>query len=174
MPKLEQLLRAIIACLGPKTDKPVVEWDETNASFSIQVNARDQGRFIGKGGATIWAIKSIFWYAGLAQIRKTVDIQLREPEEGDRRATPFRANPNWNRKAVSDTVNLILETCFNRPVVVWELREQGEAAASIEIVLPANLQGTYQDPSLAEAIKTLMFSTGMADGCSIKTEVVWK
>lgn len=174
MPKLEKLLRSIISRLGPKTERPVVNWDEENATFSIQVNARDQGRFIGKNGTAIWAIKSIFWYAGLAQIKRTVDINLREPEEGDRRATPFRPNPTWNKVALGEMIEEILSGCFNAVTSTWVIKDQGEASAVVVIQLEGYLQRPCSDPDLAEALRTLIFAAGMADGCSIKTEIVWK
>lgn len=174
MPKLEELLRKIIACLGPKTENPVVLWNEEDATFSIQVNARDQGRFIGKNGTAIWAIKSIFWYAGIAQIKRTVDIDLREPEEGDRRAAPFRPNPQWNKARIGDMIESILSSCFNGVSTQLAIQSVGPTSAVATVQLDKYLQTPCSDPDLAQALRTLIFAAGMADGCSIKTEIVWQ
>lgn len=173
--QLESTLRSIVACLGRKTPEPLLQWNETEASFTIQVSARDQGRFIGKGGIVIWALKSVFWYAGLAQIKRTVDINLLEPKDpsADQRAAPFKPDPKWDRTKVSDMINQVLNCCFKDSLMGWDISEPEPAKPKVTIHLQKYLQMPCSDPDFAEAIKTLIHAAGMANGCTIKTEVSW-
>ena len=174
-PKLEALLRSIIACVGRKTTDPLIQWNEETATFTIQVNARDQGRFIGKAGIVIWALKSIFWYAGLAQIMKTVDINLLEPKDpsSDQRAAPFKPNASWNRSKFTTMLERLLQTCFNEQAPDWHLETSEPAKALVTIEINKYLRTPCSDPDLEEAIRTLVHAAGMADGCAIKTEASW-
>jgi len=174
-PKLEKLLRAIIACVGRKTTDPIINWDESAHCFHIQVNAQDQGRFIGKKGVVIWALKAIFWYAGLAQITHTVDIDLLEPKDpdGERRATPFKPNLNWDTAEIETMLNEILETCFKESPR-YAIGKPEPAEAAISIILNPYLKTPCSDPDLAGAIKVVVHAAGMADGCAIKTEILWQ
>ena len=173
--KLETLLRSIVSCIGRKTTDPVLTWDESASCFHIQVNAQDQGRFIGKKGVVIWALKTIFWYAGLAQITRTVDIDLLEPKnpDGERRATPFKPNLQWDDKQVRNMIKEILETCF-KETPRYTLENSKPAEAEVEIKLNPYLKTPCSDPDIAEAIKVIIHAAGMADGCAIKTEVAWE
>lgn len=174
-PKLENLLLAIIACLGPQTASPLIEWNEEKAAFSIRVSARDQGRFIGKNGVAIWAIKAIFWYAGMAQIKRTVDLILLEPEEGDRRTAPFRSNPNWDDEKIKKMIDAILDNCFNEASHSWILEPLPPSTESkVKIFLDKYLQKPCANPDFSEAIKTIILAAGMADGASIQTEIKWE
>lgn len=175
-PKLEALLRAIIACIGRKTTEPVIQWNEDAAAFSIQVSAHDQGRFVGKKGIVIWALKSIFWYAGLAQITRTVDINLLEPEnpDKDRRAVPFRPNAKWDKARITAMIENILSACFNGSITGWSMTEPDHAEAEVSIHLNKYLHTPCSDPDFAEAINVLVHAAGMADGCSITTKVSWQ
>lgn len=173
-PKLESLLRAIIACVGRKTAEPVITWDDTAHCFHVQVNPQDQGRFIGKKGVVIWALKTVFWYAGMAQVTRSVDIDLLEPKDpNDRRPTPFKPNLNWNTSKIETMLNAILSVCLNEPPR-YTIEKPEPAEAMITILLNKYLQTPCSDPDLAEALKVLVHAAGMADGCSIKTEVFWQ
>lgn len=175
--KLEALLRSIIACLGRNTETPTVTWDETDHAFSIQVDGKDQGRFAGKEGIIYWAINTIFWYAGMAQILHTVKVNLLDPvvRHNGVGPMPYRPNPNWNRALVTAMVEEILAACFNGNVhTSYDLKELEPAKALMNISLEKYLQTVCSNPDIGEAIERLVYAGGKVDGGSIKTQIRWE
>lgn len=173
--KLDALLRAIIACLGRNTIDPKIHWNEEEHAFTIQVDGHDQGRFIGKMGIILWAINTVFWYAGLAQIQHTVKINLLNPlnPKPGIGQMPYRPNPSWNRQIVKAMAEAILGTCFNSDPRM-ELRDTEQARAAMLIKLEKYLQTPCSSPDIGEAIEKLVYAGGMVDGGSIKTEIRWE
>ncbi len=173
-PKLEALLRAIIACLGRNTNVPEITWEPANFQFVVAVDPRDQGRFVGKNGANHWAINALFWYAGLAQIQHIVRIELLSPEEPVRLGPrPFQKNPEWDQTRLKAMVFEILHSCFKtEPKFHIELSQVGRA--TVKISLDKYLQTPLLDPDFSKAVSTIIYCGGKVDGCSIETVIAWE
>lgn len=172
--KLEALLRLIVANIGKMTIEPEIQYSPAEAQFSLRIDGRDQGRFIGKQGKTIGALQTIFWYAGLAQIQKTAAIKLLEPEDRlDRRSPPFTPNPNWDRKKIGELIDAILKACFNHVSAAWVIEDNAEHSV-VQIQCDKYLQAPCSIPSIEDALKIVIHAAGMANGANLQTEVTWR
>lgn len=169
-------MRSIIACLARNTREPKIQWHE-DFSFTIQVDGHDQGRMVGKQGIILWAINTVFWYAGMAQLTHTVKIELLNPENPmpGLGPSPYRLNPNWNRKLVTNMVESILSTAFKGTCLArYELHESAPAKANLIVIMEKYLQTPCSNPDIGEAIEKLVYAGGMVDGGSIKTQIRWE
>lgn len=171
--KLEDLLRIIAGAISRK-DKAVIEHVPGDFLFRLQVSPSDQGRFVGKLGQTIWAIQTIFWYAGFTQVTHNYTIHLLEPKiPHDRHCPiPFRFNPEWDRAKISSLATAIHDYCL--PVHSrWKLTEINKTTALIHLVIEAYLQTPIHDPSFVDAYTIVMKVAGMSQGVNIKTDVTF-
>lgn len=173
-PKLKPLLQAIISGVGRKTNNPVIEWDEAGKGFTVQVDGQDQGRFIGKNGVVFWAINAVFWYAGYRQLGGHVVFVLREPEIRSSKLIPFKPNKNWDQARLSSLAEqLTFNTIGEENVRGILVTPMDDAEANIQIQLEPKLKSACEDPSLAEAIETIISAAGRADGCKASVKVSW-
>lgn len=173
-PKFEALLRAIVSCICRRTKSPQIEWDEERERWEITVAAADQGRMIGKKGITIWAVETFLWYAGLAHGITPEQVILITQKGTYPSKSPFKLNPKWDRKAIGALVDAISSACLKKsiPWVLTDGEEAGEAVLSVE--LEKYLQTAMSNPSFAEALEVIVHAASMADGASVKVEVLWK
>jgi predicted RNA-binding protein YlqC (UPF0109 family) len=173
--KLHSLLETIVLTIGRRTKAPEIEHYPNEALFTLAVDPHDQGRFIGKLGGTIWAIQSIFWYAGLTQFGWCYSVKLLEPDNPakERQPAPFKFNPKWDRKKIENLVDRILETCL-RTYCSWSLLETGAASLTINLTLMRYLKINLAEPSFVDAFETVMRVAGMSNGVQIKTEATWE
>src|SRR6266404_6249238 len=174
--KLRDLLAAIVANIGRKTPGPEIDYIPHMAVLTLRVNPHDQGRFVGKKGIVIWAINTILWYAGIANFGYTIGVKLLEPngDGQDRRAMPFRPDPNWDRKKLGLLVDAITQNCFHTLICPWVIEDTGEAEATVNLQLEKYLKMQCEEPNLAEAISKVIHAAGMAQGANIKTNISWK
>ena len=174
-PILKPLLLAIIAGVGRKTEDPLIEWDEESSIFTVQVDGRDQGRFIGKEGVVFWAINAVLWYAGIRQVNSHARFALLEPKvRGEATPIPFKPNPKWERPKIKNIVELLSSNSVGKENVLGiRITETGHAKADVQIVLDPALKKSCEDPNLAEAIETIISAAGRADGCTINAKVSW-
>jgi predicted RNA-binding protein YlqC (UPF0109 family) len=166
---LECFLRTIIAAIAKHTPEPKIVHLDKEYTFQIQVDGRDQGRIVGKGGAHIWAIQTLFWYAGFAQVRQGYSIRLLEPVTPYRGGpSPFRFTATWDRKIIQGLIDAILETCIPSHGSC-ELKEETKTSAVCTLKIEKYLQTPTDNPSLAEAISVVLKAAGMSQGVSIQT-----
>lgn len=172
--KLRSLLETITLSIGRRTKHPDIECYPNEAIFTLAVDPHDQGRFIGKLGSTIWAIQTIFWYAGLTQFGWSYSVRLLEPDNPakERRPAPFKFNPGWDRNKIENLVRQICDTCL-RSYCHWSLLETGEAKLTVNLNLMRYLRINLTDPSFPDAFETVLRVAGMSNGVQIKTEVAW-
>jgi predicted RNA-binding protein YlqC (UPF0109 family) len=172
--KLHSLLETIVLAIGRRTKAPEIEHYLNEARFTLAVDPHDQGRFIGKLGGTIWAIQSIFWYAGLTQFGWPYSVKLLEPDNPvkERQPAPFKFNPHWDREKIKNLIDRILETTL-RSYCRWSLQETGPASLTVNLTLMKYLKINLSDPSFADAFETVVRVAGMSNGVQITTETVW-
>jgi predicted RNA-binding protein YlqC (UPF0109 family) len=173
--KLRSLLETIVLAIGRRTKVPEIEHYPNEALFTLQVDPHDQGRIIGKLGRTIWAIQTIFWYAGLTQFGWSYSVKLLEPDNPikERRPAPFKFDPKWNRKKIGNLIDRILETCL-RSYCSWSLLETGEASMTVNLKMMKYLRINLTDPAFADAFETVLRVAGFSNGVKIVTEVTWE
>jgi len=172
--KLRNLLETIALAIGRRTH-PEIEHFPNQALFTLQVDPHDQGRFIGKLGGTIWAIQTIFWFAGLAQFGWSYTVKLLEPDNPvrERSPVPFKFNPKWDRKKITDLVGQILDVCLKQ-FQDHSLLETGEASVTVNLKLMKYLKTNLSEPNFVEAFETILRVAGMSNGVQIKTEAVFE
>jgi len=173
--KLRSLLETIVSSIGRRTKVPEIECHPNEALFTLAVDPHDQGRFIGKLGSTIWAIQTIFWYAGLIQCGWSYSVRLLEPDNPvrERRPAPFRFDPHWDRRKIENLVSTICDTCL-RSYCQWSLLETNESKLTVNLKLMRYLRINLTDPSFTDAFETVLRVAGMSNGVQIKTEATWE
>lgn len=172
--QLQELLEVITLCIARKTKNPEIEYIPEKALFTVRVDPHDQGKMIGKKGATIWAIQTMLWHAGMIYLNHTVGVQLLEPVKGaDIRATPFRARSKWDRELVTALIDKILSGCFGENYS-FILHEETQTCAKYIITLDAYLKMQVSEPSLEDALDRIIRSVGMSQGAYLNTQVIWK
>lgn len=171
--RLRSLLETIIFSIARRTKVPEIEHFPNDALFTFQVDPYDQGRFVGKLGTTIWAIQSVFWYAGLTQLGWSYSVKLMDHPLENRRSVPFKFDPNWDRKKINFLIDRILETCL-RHYCTWSLLETGPASLTVNLKLMRYLKINLTDPSFVDAFETVVRVAGLSNGVKIKTEAIWE
>jgi predicted RNA-binding protein YlqC (UPF0109 family) len=171
--KLRSLLETIVSTIARRTKAPEIEHYPNEALFTLQVDPYDQGRFVGRLGSTIWAIQTIFWYAGLTQLGWSYSIKLLDHPLEERKSVPFKFDPNWDRKKINNLVDRILETCL-RNYCSWSLTETGAAGLTVNLKLMQYLKINLTDPSFVDAFETVLRIAGLSNGVRIKTEATWE
>lgn len=173
--RLRSLLETIVCTIARRTKAPEIEHFLNEALFTLQVDPHDQGRFIGKLGGTIWAIQTLFWYAGSTQFGWPYSVKLLEPETPvkERRPVPFKFNPNWDRKKITNLIATISDVCL-RSYCRWSLLETGEASLTVNLKLMQYLRINLTEPSYVDAFETVVRVAGMSNGVQIKTEATWE
>lgn len=172
---LHNLLETIVSSIARKTSNPKIEHLYNDALFTLQVDPHDQGRFIGKLGATIWGIQTIFWYAGLTQFGWSYSVKLLEPENPihDRRPVPVKFNPDWDRKKIEKLISEIISTCL-RSFASYSLLETSDTNLIVNLKLLQYLRINLSDPDFVEAFETVARVAGMSNGVQIKTEAMFE
>ncbi len=171
----EVLLRAIVGSICKRTKDPLVRWSEGGSIWVIQVDEKDQGRLIGKGGATFYALETCLWYAGLAHAQRPEPVKLISHPKTDRTPpkSPFKPNPKWNRKALGALVDVIGMACLKKKLA-WVIEEQGDTEAIISIELDKYLKTPMSEPDFQLALETIIHSSAMSDGASVTANILWK
>jgi predicted RNA-binding protein YlqC (UPF0109 family) len=176
-PKLEKLLRDIVAAISRKTPDPEIYFDESTANFDLKVHSADHGRFVGKHGMTIFALKTIFWYAGLVSERRTVGLNLLEPEfdeSVDKRALPFKPKENWDRKLIANICDEIICGTLGSGAGGIIIEETGETSAKVRFSIESYLQTAISEPDLVEALSIVIHAIGMSNGVTLNNEITWR
>jgi hypothetical protein len=172
----EILLRTIVGAICKRSKDHTIRYSEAGSTWVIMnLDERDQGRLIGKGGATFYALETCMWYAGLAHAKRPEPVKLISQPRSDRTPpkSPFKPNPKWNRKAIGKLVDTITTACLKK-TVPWVMEEQGESDAVISIQLEKYLQTPISDPDFKLALETLVHSAAMSDGANVTANISWK
>jgi hypothetical protein len=175
-PELEVLLRDIISVIARKTPEPFIDFRRDSANFEFKVHTLDHGRFVGKHGVTIFALKTIFWYAGLVVSRRTIGLNLLEPEYDptvDKRSLPFRPNKSWDRRLIHSVCEKLIEYTLGECVSAVVIEEIGETEAIVNFTVESNLKTAISEPDLIEALSIVIHAIGMSQGVSLKNNVTW-
>jgi predicted RNA-binding protein YlqC (UPF0109 family) len=173
---LEKLLRDIVAAISRKTPNPEIYFDESTANFDLKVHSADHGRFVGKHGMTIFALKTIFWYAGLVVDRRTVGLNLDEPEYDetvDKRPLPFRPKDNWDRNLIANICDEIILATLGNCASGIVIEETGETSAKVHFGVESNLKTAISEPDLLDALSIVIHAIGMSNGVTLNNEITW-
>jgi len=172
--QLRSLLEIIVSGIARKTPNPEIEHYPNQALFTLSVDPHDQGRFIGKLGATIWAIQTLFWYAGLTLCGYSYSVKLMEPEDPvlNRKPVPLKFNPKWDRKKIENLIANVLESTL-RSYASYSLSETSETSMTINLKIEKYLALNVSDPNFVDAFSTVMRVAGMSNGVNIKTEAIF-
>jgi predicted RNA-binding protein YlqC (UPF0109 family) len=170
--KLHRLLQVVALAIGRNTAAPEIVHFPNEARFTLVVHPKDQGRFVGKAGSTIWAIQTLLYFAGLAQIGYSYTVKLIEPDFQQKDDKPLRFNPNWPRQRIRELVDAILSTCIPCHAK-YTLSEPTETIALINLTITKYLRINLNDPNFADAIATVLKTAGMSNGVNIKTETIF-
>jgi len=171
MEKLKDLLKLILMTIAQSTPVAKIEWDEEESQFVIQVAGIDQGRLVGKNGATISAINIMFWYAGLKRIQKTVGIRLLEPVTGHKgTAIPYMPKSKFDRERFGWCMDSIIEALVGDPNE-WSMTGEDGMKHKVLIELAPETKDLTQDPDLTTALEVLTKTIGRSCGGSMDVTV---
>jgi len=173
-PHSEILLRAIVGAICKRSKDHTIRWSEAGSTWVIMnLDERDQGRLIGKGGATFYALETVMWYAGLVQ-GKPEPVKLISLPKSERTPpkSPFKPNPKWDRKALGKLADIITLACTTK--AAWVIEDQSDHEAIISIQLDKRSKAAMTDPDFELSLKTLIHSASMSDGASVTANIVWK
>lgn len=172
--KLRSLLETIVGCIAKMTPDPEIEHYQNQALFTLSVNPHDQGRFIGKLGGTIWALQTIFWYAGLTVCGYSYSVRLMEPDcpVKNRKPVPIKFNPKWDRKKIENLIARVMENTL-RSYASYSIIETSETSMTIGLKIEKYLAMNVADPSFVDAFETVMRVAGMSNGVNITTEAIF-
>ena len=171
--KLKSMTTAIVCAICRKTESPEFAYTIDDEPF-MRINGihpEDEGRIIGKRGATFWALtvahKDACDALGLAQVRiRPIDPRPNKTAS----VVAFRPRDEWDKKPVMDMIGSILATCLPGKAS-WGLDEHHGVVVRIRI--DKSLEKACADPSIAEMLDVLIHCAGKSCGASIKTEVTW-
>jgi len=172
----EILLRTIVGAICKRSKDHTIRYSEAGSTWVIMnLDERDQGRLIGKGGATFYALETVMWYAGLAHAKRPEPVKLiSQPRSAAvPPKSPFKPNPKWNRKAIGKLVDTITTACLKK-TVPWIIEDGVMSDAIIIVELEKYLQTPMSDPDFELSLKTLIHSAGMSDGASVAANILWK
>lgn len=174
--KLHLLLDAIVASLSLHTKQPDISLETGNSHYtmSFRVDPRDQGRLVGKKGTVIWAIQTLFWYAGLTLAQHPCQIKLLEPEnpQRDLPPQPFRFNKKWDRNKIKDLVSIIISSTLPQHATAF-VTEIDDTTAKVVTKVEAYLKTPISEPSFLDAFDTILHAAGMRHGAKITTEAIF-
>ena len=171
----EILLRAIVGAICKRSKDHTIRYSEAGSTWVIMnLDERDQGRLIGKGGATFYALETVMWYAGLAH-GKPEPVKLIGLPKSERTPpkSPFKPNPDWDRKTLGRLADTITTACLSKQVA-WVISDQSDTESVIVIQLPAKRKAEMTDPDFELSLKTILHSAGMSDGAHVTVSIVWK
>lgn len=170
--KLSHLLSTIVASIAQNTSNPEIEHFPNQAAFTVAVHPRDQGRFIGSKGITIWSIQTLFYFAGLTQYGYSYTVKLLEPDQPEQDRKPFRFNPKWDRARVIRLLDTIID-CVLPKHASYTLTELDDTTALVSLKIVKYLNINLADPDFTEAFASVVKASGMSNGVNIKTEAVF-
>lgn len=170
--RLHRLLQIVTLTIGRNTTAPQIVHFPNDARFSLIVHPKDQGRFVGKAGATIWAIQTLLYFAGLAQLGYSYTVKLIDPDFPQKDNNPLRFNPGWPRQRIRELVDAILSTCIPCHAN-YTLVEPTETTATVNLTIQKYLRINLNDPCFADAVAAVLKSAGMSNGVNIRTETVF-
>jgi predicted RNA-binding protein YlqC (UPF0109 family) len=172
--RLTNFLHIIARAIARSKKSCSIEHIPNQATLTLSVDPKDQGRFIGKHGATIWGIQTLFWFAGLAQFGYTYTVKLLGPEKPPERrvSAPIKFNPKWPRKTINELAAETLWACLPQHSD-YAIIEEDATRATIQLRLPKYLEIQLSEPNFQEAFGVVLKTAGMSQGVSIKTETIF-
>lgn len=160
------------------TKEPDVVYRESAQQFIAKVMPEDQGRCVGKKGINFWAMSTIIWWVGSAQMACPASIRLLEPQElpPQRPKPPFRPPMRWDQidtESLGRLLDAILTSTF-KAKQPWVIERQNTVGSlEVSIRLPKYLQTPMNEPDYAEALSVYLHTVGMVRGLNIQTSVSW-
>lgn len=170
--KLQGLLETIVGAIQKSTAQPKIEHIRNEALFRLRVDPKDQGRFIGKLGGTIWGINTLFWFAGFTQMGYAYSIDLFDHPNHNHKAMPIKFNRKWDRKKIENLVDVIVSTCL-KSFASASLVEDGLTHLTVNLKLEKYLECVLASPNFPEAFETVLRVAGMSNGVQISTETIY-
>lgn len=170
--RLKHFLRTIVSAIARSTPTPEILHYPNDALLEFAVDPRDQGRLIGKNASTIWAIQTLFWFAGLAQFGYSYSVKLADIPKERRPSMPVRFSPEWPRKVINNLITEIIGACLPEHAD-YEIEEIGECMALIKLRLPKYLELQLSDPSFPDAFGIVLRTAGISNGVSLRTETIF-
>lgn len=174
--QIEGMLKAIVSAICRKTRTPKIQWASIELMYALQVDGEDHGRMVGKKGLVYWAISTLLWYAGLAQITHVVSFKLHEPEtsQKDRKNLPFELNPNWDKEPIRKLLEAICVVCLKgSDNASWVIEDGEDGEATVRFRIQEYLKQPMTEPNFEKALGIVIKQAGLAGGAAIETEVSW-
>lgn len=171
--KIENLLRTIVSAFSRRTKDPVITFTPPN-QYSLQVHADDHGRLVGKNGIVVWALKTLVWYAGVANHGQPCSLELCEPF-GQKSSTqiPYKPKTEVDKAKWGGFLDVLISTCTGREKSAWAiLEEEGRHIMTIRLDKYLKIPTLTESP-IDEAIQTVVHAAGKADGISMDVKVEW-
>lgn len=166
------MLAKIVNAICPRTTEPMFIYSLDKGELRISgIHPTDEGRIIGRIGATWWALTTVHKYAcdalGIPQVRV---MPLETGPKLSDRSVSFRPRDDWDKKALTGMIESVLSTCLPKNNA-WVLDEHHGVACKVQI--PSKFEAAMEDPNFEEAIDILIHCAGKGCGVSVKTEVEW-
>lgn len=170
---LRSLLETIVGSITRNTPEPQIEHIPYEAHFTLKVDPLDQGRMVGKLGGTIWAIKTIFWFAGYTQMGFPYDVKLFDYPAPPRKAPPVKFTKKWPREKIENLISEINDVCLRSAFGSFILEETGTTTLTVKLKLEKYLELSLSNPNFIEAVSTVLRVAGYSNGVQIKTEATF-
>jgi predicted RNA-binding protein YlqC (UPF0109 family) len=173
--RLEETLSVILRNVCVNTPKPLIELNDFQ--LEVRVNgSKDHGRCIGKKGYTHWAISSVMWWVGSAQIARPVTVKLLDPIPSNTPEVPFKPKTSWSGVSLHLIQELVEEVTFAtfKTKIPWVIEKQEPGVATIRVRLPKYLQTPMSEPNYAEALTAIIRSAGLSHCLNFSTVVTWE
>lgn len=170
---IPDLLTEIVRSITKGSEAPLVEYDEEQRIISFRVSPQDHGRCVGKQGNVIASISRIIWLASVIQELSPIAVKLLEPN-GPRKmnaSLPVLFDPKWNRKAMGELVETIIESIV--PTSAWIIEEKSETTATVIIRIEEYLQRALMDPPFELSLSNVLRAAGMAQGVNLNLKLEW-
>lgn len=171
--QLRSLLEHIVSVIAKKTSDPAIEHLPQKALFLLAVDPHDQGRFVGKNGRLIWAIQTIFWYAGFTWCGYSYSVKLLDQDRPiHAQPVPIKFKKNWDRKKIENFVAGLIKNTL-RSYARYAILETGETSMTITLTIEKYLAISISEPNFIEAFESLVKAAGFSNGVNIKLEAVY-
>lgn len=136
---------------------------------TIECNADDHPKLVGKGGRQIWGIKRLFENIIARRIGKTVEVGLLDPTRGRRLPPPeFKANPNWDHGPLVALLTRTLKLALSLPFQIKIVPIANQTGIELK-VNPCEID-VVRGPMM-DALQNIFKAIGRHDGRDIHLEL---
>jgi predicted RNA-binding protein YlqC (UPF0109 family) len=163
----------LLKCITTGAGFPEVDFNPESSLVVAQVDAKDQGRVIGKKGITVSAVSILIWYHGLARLGEPVVFKLLEPETiSTLPAMPFMPK----ERADIEMMQSFLKTVFRElNIKKWKFKFIcSPTAARTDTVVKVDFTNAnkekFADPDFFSALATLIRTVSKFHGAAIEPQ----